>query len=94
MCRPQKKPKIQSLIQIMSERFDKFNDPRAGVTKIKLSDFLKSAYSIFYFKQPSLLAFESKYQENAVVFQNLKKLLKIDHIPSDTHLRDILDQVN
>lgn len=78
----------------MSDRFKKFSDPRTGPFKIRLEDFLMSAYSIFYLKEPSLLAFEEKYRGDDLIYKNLKNLVGINHIPSDTHLRDILDLVD
>lgn len=78
----------------MSTRFKTFSDPRVGPVKIKLEDFLKSAYSIFYLKEPSLLAFEDTYNDHEFIHENLKRLLDIEKIPSDTHLRDVLDLVD
>ena len=94
MCRPLKRPRIQSLLDITSKRFDTFVDPRTGPTQIKLSDFLKSAYSVFYLKKPSLLAFEEEYKKDDLILKNIKQLMNIEYIPSDTHLRDVLDLVD
>lgn len=94
MCRPLKRPRIETILDIVSKRFNTFVDPRVAPTKIKLSDFLKSAYSVFYLKMPSLLKFEETYREEELVYKNIKQLMNIDMIPSDTHLRDVLDQVD
>ena len=91
---PFKKTRIETMLDIVSKRFDTFIEPRTGPIQIKLSDFLKSAYSVFYLKEPSLLSFESSVQFNEHTYSNLKKLIGIENIPSDTHLRDILDLVD
>lgn len=94
MCRPAKRPKIESLLQIMSDEFESFVEPRSGPIKIRLADFLKSAYAIFYLKHSSLLSFEKHYRQEELIHHNVKRLLKLQHIPSDTHLRDVLDLVD
>lgn len=94
MARPLKRPKIESLLDIVFKRFETFKDPRKSPTKIELSDFLKSAYSIFHLKHPSLLSFEKQYKQEELIHHNLKRLMNIKNIPSDTHLRDVLDLVD
>ena len=90
MGRPQKKIKIEQCISLFSEEFSKFKDPRTGISEIELKDFLLSAYAIFAFKYPSLLSFQND-MEDEKKFYNLKSLFKVERIPSNTHLRDIMD---
>ena len=51
-----------------------------------------SAFACMYFQDPSLLHFqkrlEQKYQRN-----NLKTIFNVSNIPSDSQLRDVLDNV-
>ena len=61
MCRPAKKVRIEQMLKIINSNFSKFKDPRSRETDIKLEDFLKTTYSIFALKYPSLLSFEKDY---------------------------------
>lgn len=92
MARPQKNLKIDQLIAVLRESFQKVNDPRAGVTQIPLDDFLMSSYAVFSLKYPSLFRFEKEFYSG--VDQNVRALFDITHLPSDTHLRDVMDLVN
>jgi len=93
MGRKQKKIKIEQCISLFSEEFSSFGDPRTGIPEIQLKDFLLSCYAIFALKYPSLLSFENDMTDEKK-FHNLQKLFKVDRVPSDTHLRDIMDQLN
>lgn len=93
MARPQKTIKIEQCISLFSEEFSKFKDPRNGFSEIELKDFLLSTYAIFALKYPSLLNFQNE-MEDEKKFHNLKSLFKVDRIPSNTHLRDIIDELD
>ncbi len=60
---------------------------------ISLADCLMSALAMFGVKSPSLLAFDGPRLEETV-FHNLQTLYGIAHPPSDTHMREVLDEVN
>jgi hypothetical protein len=92
MARPQKRLKIDQLISVLRECFEKVKDPRCGAKIISLNDFLMSSYAIFSLKYPSLLRFDQHTKED--IGHNVKVLFEIENIPSDTHLRDIMDEVN
>lgn len=92
MCRPKILPKIEECIYILRKEFGNFQDPRKRLSKIELTDFLASGYAIFALKNPSLLAFENSLQVGNTI-NNLLSLFKVKHIPSDTHLRDVLDDI-
>lgn len=68
----------------------KIEDHRASNTKIKLVDALMSGYAIFSLKDSSLLAFDKRREEGE---DNLKKIYGIKEIPSDSQLRNIIDEV-
>lgn len=91
MGRPQKRIKIEQCIEILTEEFSQFKDPRT-LPIISLNDFLLSSYAIFALKYPSLLSFEKDMMDEKK-FQNLKSLFGVDYIPSDTHLRDVMDKL-
>jgi len=92
MARPQKKIKIDQLVALLRECFQKVKDPRPGSKIISMNDFLMSSYAIFSLKYPSLLRFDQQSKED--IGHNIKALFDIEHLPSDTHLRDIMDEVN
>ena len=57
--------------------------------QIPLEDVLMSAFAMFSLKDPSLLAFERRRREN-----NLKHIYGLTQVPSDTAMRQILDDVD
>lgn len=75
------------LIQKIQEEFSKIDDPRGENSTIPLKDALMSAYAVFSLKYPSLLEFEKDKVKN----KNLKSIFGITKIPSDTHMREIVD---
>ncbi len=58
-------------------------DPDASIS---LADALMSGVALFALKDPSLLAFDARRNE-----QNMKALFGISRVPSDTQMREILD---
>jgi hypothetical protein len=61
--------------------------------KITFSDCLMSALAMFSLKSPSLLAFDQGRTEPTVE-ANLQNLFKIKQVPSDTYMRELLDDVD
>lgn len=84
-----------SLSRLLSELHQQFASiPDTTRTRtITLSDCLMSAMAIFGVKYPSLLNFVSE-TEDEPTSGNLKKLYHINKIPSDTYLRERLDDIN
>lgn len=66
-------------------------DHRPGKVKIGLQDALMSGFAMFSLKDPSLLEFDKRRAEDA---GNLRAIYGIETIPSDTGMREILDDVN
>ena len=60
---------------------------------ISLTDCLMSAVAMFKLKFPSLLQFEKAKAEEPIK-QNLKNLFGLENIPSDTYMRERLDEVD
>lgn len=57
-------------------------------------DCIMSAVAMFSIKLPSLLCFDNLVHEDTALRNNLKTLYWIDHVPSDTRMREVLDEVN
>ncbi|HEX7378214.1 MAG TPA: hypothetical protein VF278_13940 [Pirellulales bacterium] len=64
-------------------------DLRRDGAPISLPDALMSGVALFALKDPSLLAFDQRRQD-----ENMKRLFHIERVPSDTQMRTILDPVD
>lgn len=84
-----------ALISIVHRQFQKIPDPRIFSSKktpsISFTDVLMSALAVFGLKFPSLLQYD---QHRQILDSNLKALYHVDHFPSDTYLRERLDELN
>jgi len=80
------------LFRLVRSRFEKVTDHRIGDIKIDLADALSSAFAMFSLKDPSLLAFDGRRQEEKKN-GNLKRIYYMEQIPCDTQMRTILDDV-
>jgi len=70
------------------KKAEKIKDHRKQKINISLPDTLMSAFAMFSSKEPSLLAFDEKRNE-----ENMKNIYNIKDVPSDTHMRTLLDEV-
>ena len=77
------------LYGLVRSSFDMVSDHRHRKAPIALADALMSALAMFSLKDPSLLAFDVRRSD-----RNMKALFGIEKIPSDTQMREILDEVN
>lgn len=77
------------LYALIVDSFAEVPDPRRPGSPIPLRDALMSAFAMFSLKDPSLLAFDERRNDG-----NLKTLYRIEQIPSDTRMREILDEVD
>jgi len=75
-----------SLVALLRNRFEKLTDSRSGVPSISMADAVMSAFAMFSLKDPSLLAFDKRRDD-----ENLQALYQIKRVPSDTQMRVILD---
>jgi hypothetical protein len=90
-----KKLSAPGLIEIAIEEFSKIEDHKKRNSKISLRDCLTSGLALFGLKYPSLLQFEIGMNDNEkLVRHNLGNLYQIKQVPSDTYMREELDQVN
>lgn len=86
---------VSGLINIIYHQFSKIADERnfSRKTTISLTDHLMAGLAVFSLKSPSLLDFDKK-RSNDTEVQNLRDLYHIENPPSDTYLRERLDEVN
>jgi hypothetical protein len=86
-----------ALLAITRKNFEKIpikaRDPRGKERKISLADSLASGLAMFGLKSPSLLAFDQARNDETIK-HNLKKLYSIEKAPSDTYMREELDEVD
>lgn len=91
----QREKKILSaagLLETVRESFEQISNHRRERT-VSLTDCLMSALAMFSLKSPSLLAFDEGKAE-LIVQKNIQTLFKVDHVPCDTYMREVLDEVN
>ena len=83
------------LISNIYHKFNKIPDLRKFSINgtIPLIDHLMSGLAVFGLKCPSLLNYERKRKDQAVV-ENLRDLYHVNSPPSDTYLRERWDEVN
>ncbi len=60
---------------------------------ISIHDAMMSGFACMYFQDASLLQFQKRMQEDQHR-NNLNTLFAVDQIPSDTHMRDVIDAVD
>lgn len=85
---------IPSLIAHIHKGFSKIKDPRpVAKSNISIVDHLMSGLAVFSLKCSSLLDYDRK-RANEVTGQNLRNLYMVNTPPSDTYLRERLDEVN
>jgi hypothetical protein len=80
---------VDALHAILRERFATIPDSRSQDHAISLTDALMSGFALFALKEPSLLAFQDRIKD-----VNLRTIYGIQIVPSDTHLRRVLDPVD
>ena len=87
--RPRKGLSADALIRLIREGAEKIPDHQPAGAGIALADALLSAFAMFSLKEPSLLAFDQRRND-----ENLKSVYHIENIPCDTYLRTILDPLD
>jgi len=78
-----------ALIQLLHDEFQRIVPKRPTVNKRALTDALLSGFALFSLKDASLLAFDQRRHDD-----NLHSIYHIDRVPSDTHMRTLLDDVD
>lgn len=87
-----KKLSMSGLLKSLSQYFGSLSEKGKGKHEISLMDCLLSGLAIFSLKYPSLLQFD-KSRQNPAMASNMKRLFGIKNIPSDTYLRERLDEL-
>jgi len=77
-----------ALIQLLHDEFQQLSLPIRPPEAIALTDALLSGFALFSLKDPSLLAFQERRNDD-----NLRSIYHIQHVPSDTYMRTLLDDV-
>jgi hypothetical protein len=86
---------LPGLLERTRHVFGKIKDNVDSRTAISQTDCLMSGMAMFGLKYPSLLQFDSQGRDkNSPVTHNLHTLYGIQQIPSDTYLRERLDEID
>lgn len=84
---------LTTIHSIFKKITEKTKDSRGLKSKISTADCLMSALAVFGLKYPSLLQFDEESEEDAIK-HNLKSLYKVETAPSDTYMRERLDEID
>ena len=91
--RPLQSLNFEAIIELLRSQFRTVvdqRDPRR--VSYSLSDQLVTAFAVFFFQHPSLLAFQEKLQKKKGR-SNLETMFGVREVPSQTQLRETLDGV-
>jgi hypothetical protein len=80
-----------ALYRLVLSTFRAVPDSRSKAAKIPLHDALMAGFAVFILKASSLLAFDQQRQNDEA---NLRSVFGIQHVPCDTQMRTILDEVD
>ena len=87
-------PIFDQIIKSLRLAIQSFPDKRTGKNlTYTIEDIVLSAFSVFFIQNPSFLAYQ-RTMKKAKGKSNAETLFKIEKIPSDNHIRDILDKVH
>jgi hypothetical protein len=82
---------LEPLLGSLRGCFDRFPDRRFGAnTTYTMADIGMAAFSVFFMQSPSFLAHQRQFEEGHGR-SNCASLFGIAKIPSDNHIRDMLD---
>ena len=83
---------FNSLIERFKSIIQEVKDSRLAVRRqFELSDLVLSAFGCMYSQEPSLLSFQRTMQEEERR-NNLCSMFRVQEIPKDTQMREVLDQ--
>ena len=93
--RKRKSLSANALYTTVRDVFNGIPDHRTkqGNVKVSIKDALMSGLAVFALKYPSLLKFD-KDRSDSLKNENLRSMFSIGHVPSDTQLREIADEIN
>lgn len=82
---------FNTLVSSFRQRLESLPDKRTGKnTRYGMFDAALSAFSVFFTQTPSFLAFQ-RTSEKSKGRSNVQTLFGVHQIPSDNHIRDLLD---
>jgi len=85
---------FESLVEELCKVIESFPDKRTGTNaRYSLEEIALSAFSLFFTQNPSFLQFQ-RDMEKVKGKSNAQTIFQIDTIPSDNHIRNILDEVS
>jgi hypothetical protein len=91
--RPLKSLTLEAIVDLLTTTFGAVDDSRAtDQLSYSLHDTLMSGFAVMFFQHPSLLQFQrarAKKRQRC----NLQTIFGVHEVPSDTQLREILDEV-
>ncbi len=82
-----------NLIENVRQSFSRIKESTKRVRSISLVDNLMSGFAVFSLKYPSLLQFDMQTKEQMIA-NNIHALYGVEDIPSDTQMRERLDEVD
>ena len=86
--------KLEECIDQVKSCVRKFADPRQGNNKsYSMEEIGMAAYSVFHLQSPSFLSHQ-KNMKRKKSSHNGKMLFGFSNIPSDNHIRQVLDSVS
>ena len=77
------------LIRTIHERAQQLPDAQTRDGDYSIADAVMSAIAMFSLKDPSLVAFQGRRNDH-----NMKNLYRIENVPSDTWMRELLDPIS
>jgi hypothetical protein len=77
------------LLGLVRKAFERLGHTKPPGGKLSLADGLMAAFAMFSLKDSSLLQFDKRRQSD----QNLKTIYRLDYVPCDTRMREVLDPV-
>jgi len=82
---------LETLLGSLRRCLDGFPDKRRGINvSYSMGDIGMAAFSVFFMQSPSFLAHQRRFEEG-YGRSNCKTLFGLSKIPSDNHIRDMLD---
>ena len=82
---------LETMLGSLRRCLDGFPDKRRGLnTRYSMGDIGMAAFSVFFMQSPSFLAHQRRFEEGHGR-SNCESLFGISKIPSDNHIRDMLD---
>ena len=91
--RPLKSLTLEAIVDLLTTTFRAVDDARAAEQlSYSVPDTLLSGFAVMFFQHPSLLQFQ-RAMEKKRQRCNLQTLFGVHAVPSDTQMREILDEV-